>query len=192
MNYQSHTRQISLLKFYLWNTEQSAYVNLVQKPWENEQCVLQCFLLIAKPCYVAGEVVSNIKTLLPHTHNILRWGGSERGGSKQREKGKEGVARERRNQADSRKSSNDGSGQRTTCQTLKVISCFIEDFYGILAAWLTSQREGKTERESSGPSHSTPPPPSFPPIFYSIQSLYPQLYFVRLNRATTTRVSPVG
>lgn len=50
-------------------------------------------------------------------------------------------------EAGSRESSNDGRDQRTTCQTLEVISCFIEDFYGILAAWLTSQREGQTETE---------------------------------------------
>lgn len=52
------------------------------------------------------------------------------------------VDREREGDVDeagSRESSNDGSDQRTTCQTLEVISCFIEDFYGILAAWLTSQ-----------------------------------------------------
>lgn len=34
----------------------------------------------------------------------------------------------------SRDFSNDGSHQRATCQSLEVISCFIEDFYGILAA----------------------------------------------------------
>lgn len=52
-------------------------------------------------------------------------------------------------EAGSIESSNDGSDQRTTCQTLEVISCFIEDFYGILAVWLTSQRDGETEREGS-------------------------------------------
>lgn len=56
MNYQSHTRPISLLKFYFWNTEESAYMNPGQKPWESEQCVLKCLLLIVRPCYVAWGV----------------------------------------------------------------------------------------------------------------------------------------
>lgn len=42
----------------------------------------------------------------------------------------------------SKETSNDGSDQRTTCRTLEVISCFIEDFYGILAAHPTSRGEG--------------------------------------------------
>lgn len=39
-----------------------------------------------------------------------------------------------RDEAGHRESSDDGSDQRATCQTLEVISCSIEDFYGILAA----------------------------------------------------------
>lgn len=41
-------------------------------------------------------------------------------------------------EAGNRESSNDGSDQRITCQTLEVISCFIEDFYGIPAVEPTS------------------------------------------------------
>lgn len=133
------------------------------------------------------EVRQNNKKNLPQ--NIFMWRINQKREWQQREKGrkeKEGWQREGEvDEAGSRESSNDGSDQRTTCQTLEVISCLIEDFYGILAAWLTSQGVGR-----DGEKDSIHPPPPFPPIFFSVQPLYPKLSYVRLNRTNTTTVSP--
>lgn len=67
-------------------------------------------------------------------------------------------------------SSDDGSDQRATCQTLEVISCSIEDFYGILAAWPTSQgvRGGLLRGMEGGERETTLPLLIFPPIFLSV------------------------
>lgn len=51
----------------------------------------------------------------------------------------------------------DGSDRRTTCQTLEVISCFIEDFYGILTVWFTSQ--GVVRDEEKARRYTAPPSP---------------------------------
>lgn len=91
-------------------------------------------------------------------------------------------------EAGSRESSNDGSDRRATCQTLEVISCFVEDFYGILAAWLTSRRERRDgERQTSLPSSSSPPPlllTRFPSHFLLHPVHRPSAVFsLRLSRA---------
>lgn len=61
MNYQSHTRPISLLKFYLWNTEQSAYMNVVQEPWEMNNVYFHVFYwLLSLATWLEERMVSNI------------------------------------------------------------------------------------------------------------------------------------
>lgn len=77
---------------------------------------------------------------------------------RKREKRKEGglTGEGKVSETGSRESSNDDSDQRTTCQTLEVISCFIEDFYGILAACLTSQRVGRDGEKDSTHTHTLP------------------------------------
>lgn len=68
--------------------------------------------------------------------------------------------------------SDDGSDQRATCQTLEVISCPIEDFYGILAAWPTSQgvkgRVAEGEGGANGGGARDHPPPSHIPSHFPL------------------------
>lgn len=112
-------------------------------------------------------------------------------GEKEGERKKRGADREGgrvEDEAESRESSYDGSDQGTTCQTLEVISCFVEDFYGILAAWKTSQREGGDGEKD--PTCLPPPFCSFPPFFCFVQSIYTQLSLERVSRAKTTRIPP--
>lgn len=83
----------------------------------------------------------------------------------------------------SRESNNDGSDQSTTCQTLEVISCFIEDFYGILAAHPTSQwgrRNG--EREFSLPLTHTHTLSLSPALFLLQPTPLPEPSGSRWNR----------
>lgn len=137
-------------------------------------CASMGSFLLSKPCYVAGGVggvrsqevdANTLKKVRWYNTNIfhriyLDEKGSYKGGGGETERRKIGSwQREREEDEEGRReSSNDGSDQRTTCQTPGVISCFIEDFYGILAAWLTSQREGKPEgeREKSSLPSSLP------------------------------------
>lgn len=116
----------------------------------------------------------NGQTAKPNVWLVKRLGHGQNGESYRRRRGGGGWS--------NRESNNDGSDQSTTCQTLEVISCFIEDFYGILAAHPTSEwgRRGG-EREFS-PSPSPHPPTHTPAPFLLWTTPLPEPYGSRWNR----------
>lgn len=180
-------------------------MNVDQKPREGEQYVLYFYWLLSHATWLEEWTVSNIRTCLPKLFKKVRQnnknifhkmyfddGGMRQKGEKREREKKGGLTVGERgeveDEAESRESSYDGRDQGTTCQTLEVISCFVEDFYGILAAWPTSQREGGDGEKD--PTHLPPPFHSFPPFFCFVQSVYPQLSLERVSRANTTRIPP--
>lgn len=128
INYQKYASSI-----FVTLNSQCKWTNLSQKPQENKHSVPPCLLLIIKPCY-AGEVDG-----FEYSDTIIKIY------LKKVEQRKEGEVRVKHGERKRRKQSSKWLKQaaktpamtaatRAACQTFGVISCFVEDFYGILAA----------------------------------------------------------